>query len=60
MSSERGLALGLIVELEVVNAEGELLICNENENSDLFWAIKGAPSNFGIVFSNFFFLFVIF
>jgi len=44
-----GLALDNILELSVVNSMGKLIVANQNVNSDLFWAMRGAGSSFGIV-----------
>lgn len=47
-----GLACDSLVELELINYEGEIIKANENENSDLFWACRGAGGgNFGVVVS---------
>jgi len=44
-----GLTCDQLVETRMVTAEGDVLVCNEIENSDLFWAIRGAGGgNFGI------------
>ncbi|MEM9567526.1 MAG: FAD-dependent oxidoreductase, partial [Cyanobacteria bacterium P01_E01_bin.34] len=44
-----GIASDLMLETEIVMADGEVLICNEVENSDLFWACRGGGGgNFGI------------
>jgi FAD binding domain/Berberine and berberine like len=40
-----------IVGLEVVTADGKLLTVRAEENSDLFWAMRGAGANFGIATS---------
>ena len=40
-----------IVGLEVVTANGKILPANAAENSDLFWAMRGAGANFGIATS---------
>lgn len=40
-----------VVSVRLVTANGELLDVSENQNSDLFWAIRGAGPNFGIVTS---------
>ncbi len=38
-----------LLETEVVLANGEIITCNESENSDLFWACRGGGGgNFGI------------
>lgn len=38
-----------IVSAEVVTADGSVMKADESENADLFWAIRGGGSNFGIV-----------
>ena len=38
-----------VVEYEVVLANGTIVNATENKNADLFWALKGGSSNFGIV-----------
>ncbi|KAL6877897.1 Glucooligosaccharide oxidase [Trichoderma longibrachiatum] len=38
-----------IVAAKVVVADGRLLTVSETENADLFWAIRGAGHNFGVV-----------
>lgn len=44
-----GLTSDLMLETEIVTADGEVLICNETENADLFWACRGGGGgNFGI------------
>jgi FAD binding domain-containing protein/berberine-like enzyme len=40
-----------IVGLEVVTAEGKAITVTSEENSDLFWAMRGAGANFGIATS---------
>nr|L7WR40.1 RecName: Full=FAD-linked oxidoreductase notD'; AltName: Full=Notoamide biosynthesis cluster protein D'; Flags: Precursor [Aspergillus versicolor]AGC83575.1 oxidoreductase [Aspergillus versicolor] len=36
-----GLAADLVQEFEVISAEGSLVIANEFQNQDLFWALRG-------------------
>lgn len=50
-SHSHGLALDWMVGAHVVLANGAHVHCSETENSDLFWALRGAGSNFGIVTS---------
>lgn len=44
-----GLALDSVVAAEVVTADGQVVRASEEENPELFWAIRGGGGNFGIV-----------
>ncbi|KAK6850173.1 hypothetical protein PG990_000899 [Apiospora arundinis] len=48
-SSRVGFACDNIVNYEIVLSNGELTNANANENADLWKALKGGSSNFGIV-----------
>ena len=46
-----GLTTDQVVELEMVNATGDVMIINENSFEDLFWALRGGGNgNYGIVY----------
>ena len=46
-----GLALDNLLSVDIVTAEGKLLTSNAEENPDLFWAVRGGGSNFGVATS---------
>ncbi|KAK1462396.1 FAD binding domain-containing protein [Colletotrichum cuscutae] len=48
-SSMYGLAQDWIVEATVVTADGKVVKASQTQNTDLFWALRGAGSSFGIV-----------
>ena len=46
-----GLACDNIVSIEMVAADGRQLVVSEHSHPDLFWAMRGAGANFGVVTS---------
>jgi len=51
LMGKHGLALDNLISAEVVTVDGKVLRASPEENSDLFWAIRGGGGNFGIVSS---------
>lgn len=48
-SRQFGTSIDHVVEVEVVLANSSIVRASDTENQDLFWAIKGAASGYGIV-----------
>jgi FAD/FMN-containing dehydrogenase len=44
-----GLACDNLLSVELITADGQFLRASETENADLFWGIRGAGANFGVV-----------
>ena len=51
LARKHGLALDNLRGVEVVTADGEIRRADEEENADLFWALRGGSGNFGVVTS---------
>lgn len=49
MSAQYGWSASLVLEYEVVIADGSIITVSETEHPDLFVALKGGINNFGIV-----------
>jgi FAD/FMN-containing dehydrogenase len=46
-----GYSVDNLLSVDIVTADGQVRTASENENADLFWAVRGAGSNFGVVTS---------
>ncbi|WP_119272946.1 FAD-binding oxidoreductase [Taklimakanibacter deserti] len=51
LMGKHGLALDNLLSARIVTPDGKILTANAEENSDLFWAVRGGGGNFGIVAS---------
>ncbi|TFK22892.1 FAD binding domain-containing protein [Coprinopsis marcescibilis] len=49
LSGQHGLVSDNLQQATVVTADGTIRTVNDTENAELFWAIRGGGSNFGVV-----------
>lgn len=49
LSREHGLTIDHLIAVEMVLADGSLVRATATENPDLFWGVRGAGANFGVV-----------
>ena len=49
ISRKHGLTVDNLVSAEVVTAQGSVVTASAEENSDLYWGIRGGGGNFGVV-----------
>jgi hypothetical protein len=51
LTTKFGYASDNIIRVRMVTADGRMLTAQEGEHADLFWAVRGAGANFGVVTS---------
>jgi FAD/FMN-containing dehydrogenase len=49
LAGKYGLACDNLIAAEVVTADGKTLQCSAERNADLFWGLRGAGANLGVV-----------
>jgi FAD/FMN-containing dehydrogenase len=49
LQRKHGLTIDQLLSVELVTAAGEVVRASETENPELFWGLRGAGANFGIV-----------
>jgi FAD/FMN-containing dehydrogenase len=51
LQRKHGFTIDNLLSVDLVSAEGKQLHASKDENADLFWGIRGAGANFGVVTS---------
>jgi FAD/FMN-containing dehydrogenase len=51
LQGKYGLSVDNLLSVEIVTADGQILTASEEQNADLFWAVRGGGGNFGVVAS---------
>jgi FAD/FMN-containing dehydrogenase len=49
LTRKYGMTIDNLVSVDMITAEGQKIRASQNENADLFWAIRGGGGNFGVV-----------
>ena len=51
LQRKHGFTIDNLLSVELVTADGDLIRAGEDDNEDLFWGLRGAGANFGVVTS---------
>jgi len=51
LNGKYGLAIDNLLSVDIVTADGNLVTASASEHPDLFWGVRGAGANFGVVTS---------
>ena len=51
LMGKHGAVCDNLLSVDIVTADGEMLTASPDQNADLFWAVRGAGANFGVVTS---------
>lgn len=49
LTRKYGMTIDNLISVDMVTAEGKKIRGSENDNADLFWAVRGGGGNFGVV-----------
>lgn len=49
MVRKHGLTIDTLLAAELVTAEGDIIVADEQHHAELFWALRGGGGNFGVV-----------
>src|ERR1700746_2386750 len=48
LGGKHGLSCDTLLSVDMVTADGKMLIASVDENPDLFWGVRGGGGNFGV------------
>jgi FAD/FMN-containing dehydrogenase len=51
LARKHGLAANSVVAVQIVTADGRVVVADANHEADLFWAVRGGGGNFGVAAS---------
>ncbi len=49
LTRKYGMTIDNLASVDMITADGKKIRASENENADLFWAVRGGGGNFGVV-----------